>query len=301
MQEIVQYIKDTLSDKRKKPKILVTGGTGQLGIDVIKLLETYHINYVSPTRNEFDLLNSKQMNEYILQYKPTHIIHCAAYTAVDQAETDRKACYDVNVVATEKLAILAKIFGIIIVYISTDYVFDGLGTHFHTINESINPINWYGRTKAEGEAWIRNNVRRHFIIRVSWLFSNHGNNFVKTMIRLGNERESLSVVDDQIGSPTYTVDVAHVILQLLGTQSYGTYHVRNEGICSWADFAQEIVKQQKIDCKIHRIPSVEYPTPAKRPLNSRLDMSQLIALGITMPTWQDALYRMLAEWNESHE
>ena len=297
MQEIAQYIKDTLSDKRKKPKILVTGGTGQLGIDVIKLLETYHINYISPARNEFDLLNSKQMNEYILQHKPTHIIHCAAYTAVDQAETDRKACYDVNAVATEKLAILAKIFGIIMVYISTDYVFDGLGTHFHTIDESINPINWYGRT----EAWIRNNVRRHFIIRVSWLFSNHGNNFVKTMIRLGNERESLSVVDDQIGSPTYTVDVARVILQLLGTQSYGTYHVRNEGVCSWADFAQEIIKQQKIDCKIHRIPSIEYPTPAKRPLNSRLDMSQLIDLGITMPTWQDALNRMLAERNENHE
>lgn len=278
-------------------RILVTGGTGQLGYDVVRLLHNQGIPYAAPSRDAFNLENKVQMNEYMATFQPTHIIHCAAYTAVDKAETDQQNCYAVNVVGTKHIVELSKQFDCTLVYISTDYVFDGSGEDFYQVNAVANPINYYGLTKWEGEEWVRNHVPRHFICRVSWLFGNYGNNFVKTMIRLGSERDSINIVNDQIGSPTYTLDAAQAILKLLGTIQFGTYHIRNEGVCTWADFGEAIFQEQRIHCIVNRISTIDYPTPAKRPSNSRLDMSSLMSVGITMPHWTDALRRMLHEQN----
>jgi dTDP-4-dehydrorhamnose reductase len=245
---------------------------------------------------DFDITDKAQTMEYVRNYNPDAVVHCAAYTAVDRAEDDEETCYRVNVIGSENLATACKEVDAKMLYVSTDYVYGGKGeTPFETTDEP-DPKSVYGRTKLEGENAVRKHLDKYFIVRTSWVFGINGNNFVKTMLRLGAEREALTVVDDQIGSPTYTPDLARLICDLVVTDKYGIYHGTNENYCSWAEFASEIMKLGGRNCEIKPIPSSEYPAKAERPLNSRLSKSCLDKSGIKrLPTWQDALERFFDE------
>ncbi|NLZ84061.1 MAG: dTDP-4-dehydrorhamnose reductase, partial [Clostridiales bacterium] len=228
-------------------KFMVTGVNGQLGHDVMKQLKEMDIDVVAPRRDEFDLTNKDQVEKYILKEKPDVIIHCAAYTAVDKAEDERDLCYSVNVEGTRAVAEAAVEINAKVVYVSTDYVFDGLGQDPHAEAKETNPLNYYGYTKEQGEKIVRELVEKHFIVRTSWVYGLNGNNFVKTMLRLNDTRNEINVVSDQIGAPTYTKDLAEFIVDLVQTKEYGTYHGVNEGYCSWYEFAESIFKKSGID------------------------------------------------------
>ena len=277
-------------------KVLVTGYNGQLGYDVIKELNSRSIECLGVDLQDFDITDKAQTMEYVRNYNPDAVVHCAAYTAVDRAEDDEETCYRVNVTGSENLATACKEVDAKMLYVSTDYVYGGKGeTPFETTDEP-DPKSVYGRTKLEGENAVRKHLDKYFIVRTSWVFGINGNNFVKTMLRLGAEREALTVVDDQIGSPTYTPDLARLICDLIVTDKYGIYHGTNENYCSWAEFASEIMKLGGRNCEIKPIPSREYPAKAQRPLNSRLSKSCLDEAGIKrLPTWQDALERFFDE------
>lgn len=276
-------------------KVLVTGAKGQLGFDVCKHLRTRGIENKGVDLEDFDLTDRKQTMDAILNYAPDAIVHCAAYTAVDKAETNQDICRKVNVDGTRHVAQAAKYLGAKMIYISTDYVFDGQGASPFEVDASINPQNVYGTTKAQGEEAVRSLLEKYFIVRISWAFGINGNNFVKTMLRLGAEKDSLNVVNDQIGSPTYTDDLAPLLCDMLETERYGTYHATNEGYCSWYEFATYIMAQANLTCQIKPIPTREYPTPAKRPLNSRLSKTSLDAAGfLRLPPWHDSVRRFLA-------
>lgn len=277
--------------------ILVTGVNGQLGYDVIKVLKERNIECVGLAgRKELDITDEKAVEQYILKLQPECVIHCAAYTAVDKAEDDRENCKKVNVYGTENIAKACKKVDAKMIYISTDYVFDGTGEKSFEINSNINPNSIYGKTKYEGELKVKEYLNKYFIVRISWVFGINGNNFVKTMIRLGKEKESLNVVSDQIGSPTYTADLAPILCDMAVSEKYGTYHATNEGYCSWAEFADEIMKEAGLGCKINPIPTSEYPAKAERPLNSRLSKDSLVNNGFNLlPDWKDALKRFLEE------
>lgn len=277
-------------------KVLVTGYNGQLGYDVIKALNSRSIECKGVDLQDFDITDKAQTMEYVKSYNPDAVIHCAAYTAVDRAEDDEEACYRVNVIGSENLAIVCKEIDAKMLYVSTDYVYGGKGeTPFETTDET-DPKSVYGRTKLEGENVVRKYLDKYFVVRTSWVFGINGNNFVKTILRLGAERDVLSVVDDQIGSPTYTPDLARLICDLIKTDKYGIYHGTNENYCSWAEFAAEIMKLGERNCEIKPIPSSEYPVKAKRPLNSRLSKACLDRAGISrLPTWQNALVRYFEE------
>lgn len=274
--------------------ILVTGVSGQLGYDVIKVLQERNIECLGLGRKELDITNEKAVRECILKFKPECVIHCAAYTAVDKAEDEVDECRKVNICGTESIAKACKEIDAKMIYISTDYVFDGTGENPFEVDGEINPHSVYGKTKYEGELKVKEYLDKYFIVRISWVFGVNGNNFVKTMIRLGKEKESLNVVCDQIGSPTYTADLAPILCDMAVSEKYGTYHATNEGYCSWAEFAAEIMKQSGLDCKINPIPTSEYPAKAERPLNSRMSKKSLINNGFSlMPDWKDALKRFL--------
>ncbi|WP_270566742.1 dTDP-4-dehydrorhamnose reductase [Clostridium beijerinckii] len=276
--------------------ILVTGVNGQLGFDVIKELNKRNIKCLGIGREELDITNSNAVYEYILALKPKCIIHCAAYTAVDRAEDEKKICYNVNVLGTENIANACKKINSKMIYISTDYVFDGQGDIPFEIDGSMKPLSVYGKSKYEGELKVKGILDKYFIVRISWVFGVNGNNFVKTMLRLGKEKESLSVVCDQIGSPTYTVDLAPLLCNMALSEKYGVYHATNEGFCSWAEFASEIMKKANLNCLINPIPTEEYPTKAIRPLNSKLSKKSLIDAEFEiLPIWKDALDRYLIE------
>lgn len=250
--------------------ILVTGSNGQLGFDVVEELKMKKINYIGTTRNDFDITNYDEVEEYLLNHRPDCIIHCAAYTAVDKAEEQKELCYKVNVDGTENIARVCKKINCKLIYISTDYVFDGNKNEPYEVNDKPNPISVYGKSKYEGELKVQQYLQKYFIVRTSWVFGKQGNNFVKTMIRLGREKKEINVVADQIGSPTYTKDLAKLVCDMALTERYGIYHATNEGFCSWAEFAEEIMKQSGFDCKINYIDSSQYPVKAVRPLDSRL-------------------------------
>ena len=218
---------------------------------------------------------------------------------MERAEEEAALCERVNVDGARNIAAACKKIGAKMVYISTDYVFPGTGERFYETDDPIGPLNVYGKTKLGGELAVQELLERYFIVRVSWVFGKNGNNFVKTMLRLGQERDQVNVVCDQIGSPTYTADLAPLLCDMVATEKYGVYHATNEGICSWADFAAEIFRLGRCRAKVNPIPSSEYPVKAVRPFNSRMSKKSLDAAGFSrLPSWQDALVRYLKEIQE---
>lgn len=277
--------------------ILVTGVNGQLGFDVVKELNRRNIQCLGIDRKELDITDEKAVYEYILKLKPECVIHCAAYTAVDRAEDEEENCTKVNVYGTEYIAKACKSVDAKMIYISTDYVFDGQGNESFEVDGNICPLSVYGKTKYNGELKVMESLEKHFIVRISWVFGMNGNNFVKTMIRLGKEKESLNVVCDQIGSPTYTSDLAPLLCDMALSEKYGVYHATNEGFCSWAEFAEEIMKKANLNCKVVFVTSSEYKSNVERPLNSRLSKRSLIENGFAkLPNWQDALERFIQDY-----
>ena len=251
-------------------KVLVTGVGGQLGYDVIKELKRRNIECIGADLKEFDITDYDAAHDFITEYGPDAVIHCSAYTAVDKAEDEPELCRRVNALGTENIAKICKKIDAKMVYISTDYVFPGTGEVFYATDSPTGPKNVYGQTKLEGELAVKSILDKYFIVRISWVFGINGNNFIKTMLKLGKERNEINVVADQIGSPTYTADLAPLLCDMAATENYGTYHATNEGICSWAAFAEEIFKIAKIECKVNHIKTEEYPTKAARPKNSRM-------------------------------
>lgn len=274
--------------------ILVTGSNGQLGFDVVRELKNRKIQYVGTIRSDFDLTNYDEAEKYILKIKPECIIHCAAYTNVNKAEDEKELCYNVNVNGTENIAKICRKLNAKMIYISTDYVFDGTKNKEYEVDDTPNPLSVYGKSKYKGELRVKENLDRYFIVRTSWVFGSHGNNFVKTMLNLGKERESIDVVCDQIGSPTYTVDLARVLCDMTFSDQYGIYHATNEGFCSWAEFAEEIMRQAKLNCKINYIKSSNYSSKVERPLNSRLSKKDLVDKQFyLLLNWKEALTHLL--------
>ena len=280
-------------------KILVTGASGQLGYDVLKELTKRNIECLGAGSKQFDITNYEAARKFIITYKPDAVMHCAAYTAVDKAEDNVDLCRKVNTQGTENIAKICHEINAKMVYISTDYVFPGVGEQFYEVEDETGPTNVYGLTKLEGEQAVQALLTKYFIVRISWVFGYNGNNFVKTMLKLGKKNAELSVVSDQIGSPTYTADLASLLCAMVVTDKYGTYQATNEGICSWAEFAVEIFKQAGLPVKVNPIPAIAYPTRATRPLNSRMSKAKLIENGFQqLPAWQDALTRYLKELRE---
>lgn len=281
-------------------KVLVTGANGQLGYDVVKELQKQNIECYGVTRQDFDIVDFEATEKFITNYMPDAVIHCAAYTAVDKAEDEQGLCYLVNASATENIAGICKKINAKMLYISTDYVFDGTKDGFYEVDDKPNPINVYGKTKLLGEQAVQKILDKYFIVRISWVFGEHGNNFVKTMLRLGKERKEINVVADQYGSPTYTADLASLLVEMVQTDKYGIYHATNEGVCTWAEFAEEIFKIAGIDVKVNHITTAEYPTRAKRPLNSRLSKEKIINNKfIIIRTWQKALREYIEQQEQN--
>lgn len=277
-------------------KVLVTGSSGQLGYDILRELKKRKIKCLGCDRKDFDITDENKVYQNIVSYRPDVIIHCSAYTNVDRAEEEKDLCYQVNVEGTRNIAKVASEIDSKLVYISTDYVFDGCGSEPFKIYDDTNPVNYYGYTKCLGEHEIREIMSKYFIVRVSWLFGVNGNNFINTMLKLGGQNAKLTVINDQVGSPTYTVDVSKLIIDIIQTDNFGTYHVTNEGYCSWYDFACEIFKLSNIDVNIKPVKSYEFKTVAPRPKNSRLDKSAIDNIGLRrLPCWKDAVYRYLLE------
>lgn len=277
-------------------RVLVTGVTGQLGYDVCRVLEKRGIEHRGIGSRQLDITDEKAVSAYVSAYRPDAVIHCAAYTAVDQAESDRERCFSVNEGGTRNLARVCKDIGAKLLYLSTDYVFPGTGEQAYEADDPTDPQNVYGRSKLAGENAVRETLHNHFIVRISWVFGVNGKNFIKTMLRLAESHSEIKVVCDQIGSPTYTADLAPLLCDMIETEKYGTYHATNEGLCSWAEFAQEIFCLSGKAVQVHGIPTSAYPTAAVRPLNSRLSKASLNVGGFArLPDWHDALRRFLQE------
>ena len=277
-------------------KVLVTGIAGQLGYDVMKRLAALNIEAKGVDYQDFDLTDAQAVMDAVCDYRPDAIVHCAAYTAVDRAEQEPEKCAAVNGMGTLNMVRAALAVDAKLVYISTDYVFNGEGDQPFEVNAPYGAKNVYGLTKAQGEEAVRSLMTRYFIVRIAWAFGLNGHNFVKTMLRLGAERPEVRVVGDQFGSPTYTPDLARLLCDMIQTNKFGVYHATNEGFCSWADFAAEIMRQGDRKCKVTAIPTSDYPTPAKRPANSRLIKACLDNAGFNrLPPWQDALARYMDE------
>lgn len=275
-------------------KILVTGVKGQLGYDVVREGESRGFEMFGTDVDNMDITDAGQVKQVIEDYKPDAVIHCAAYTAVDAAEDNQELCRKINVDGTRNIAEVCKTMDIPMMYFSTDYIFNGQGENFWKEDDEKQPLNVYGQTKYEGELAVQELVQKYFILRISWVFGVNGNNFIKTMLRLGKERGAVGVVSDQIGSPTYTYDLAKLVIDMIQTDKYGAYHVTNDGLCSWYEFACEIFKQAGLDVKVTPLTTAEYPAKAARPFNSRMSKDKLINAGFEMlPEWQDALRRYL--------
>ena len=277
-------------------KFFITGVNGQLGYDVKReLLERGYTDILAPTRVDLDITNEDAVKKMIREYRPSVIFHCAAYTAVDKAEEEQEKCYQVNVLGTKYLTEAAKEVGAKIIYISTDYVFDGTKEGVYQIEDKVNPVNYYGKTKYLGENFIRA-YDNHIIVRISWVFGINGKNFIRTMLNLAESHKELNVVCDQIGSPTYTKDLAGLLVNMFLSNVKGLYHVTNEGYCSWYEFAEFIFKESRKKVKVHPILTKDYKTIAKRPLNSKLSKESLDDIGMKrLPEWQDAVKRYIRE------
>lgn len=279
-------------------KVLVTGIKGQLGFDVCNELTRRGIENQGIDRDECDITNKQAVLDYIYNYAPDVVVHCAAYTAVDRAESEEHVCRRVNKDGTEYIALACKTINAKMVYISTDYVFNGEGDKFFEVDDETGPLNMYGLTKLEGEEQVRKIVEKYFIVRISWVFGVNGNNFINTMLRLSGGNKELQIVADQIGSPTFTYDLAPLICDMIETEKYGTYHATNEGECSWAEFAEHIFKVAGQNVLVHHITTEEYPTKAVRPKNSRLSKKSLDEAGFRrLPDWKDAVERYIKQYN----
>ena len=277
-------------------KFLVTGVKGQLGYDVCKVLSARGMEHRGVDIEDFDITNAKAAHDYIAAYRPDGVIHCSAWTAVDRAEDELEKVRAVNAEGPRNIASACKEIGAKLVYISTDYVFPGTGERFYEPDDPTGPLGAYGATKLAGEQAVQELLERYFIVRVSWVFGKNGNNFVKTMLRLAETKSELNVVCDQIGSPTYTADLAPLLCDMVVSDKYGIYHATNEGICSWAEFAEEIFRLAGKRVKVNPVPTSEYPTRAARPLNSRMSKAKLEEMGFSrLPDWHDALTRYLRE------
>ena len=275
-------------------KVFVTGASGQLGHDVCLELERRAIPFCAPTSQEMDITDREAVLRCMEDTRPDAVIHCAAYTKVDLAEDEPEKCWAVNADGTRNIAEACRKLGSSMLYISTDYVFPGDGDRFYEPTDPVGPTNVYGRSKLAGELAVQSLLDKYFIVRISWVFGKNGNNFVKTMLRLAETRTELNVVCDQIGSPTYTADLAPLLCDMVQTEKYGIYHATNEDICSWAEFAQEIFRLSGKDVAVHLISSSAYPAKAKRPLNSRLSKQCLQNSGFCrLPSWQNALKHYL--------
>lgn len=284
-------------------RVLVTGAKGQLGSDLLCELSKRNIESVGIDIEDLDITDAAATKKLIEginnKTKLDAIIHCAAYTAVDAAEDNEALVTKINAEGTKNIAEVAKTLDVAMMYISTDYVFDGEGKRPWEPDDKRAPLNVYGMAKYKGELYVEELVKKYFIVRISWVFGLHGNNFIKTMIRLGKERGAVSVVNDQIGSPTYTPDLSRLLADMIVSDKYGRYHATNEGLCSWYDFAVEIFKQANLDVAVTPVSSDAFPVKAKRPHNSRMDKSKLTENGFKLlPTWQDALGRYLLELGE---
>lgn len=276
-------------------RILVTGVKGQLGYDIVNECQRRNIKTIGVDIDDMDITNALQVDEVICQSQVDAVIHCAAWTAVDRAEDEIDQCRRVNKIGTENIVNVCKKLNIPVMYFSTDYVFNGSGDKPWKEYDQRDPLNVYGQTKYEGEIVVES-FPKHFIIRIAWVFGVNGNNFIKTMLKLGKEHKQVNVVNDQIGSPTYTYDLAKLCIDMIQTEKYGTYHATNEGLCSWYDFACEIFKQAQMDVVVQPVNSAAFFTKAKRPKNSRLSKKELDRHGFSrLPSWQDALKRYLQE------
>ena len=282
-------------------KVLVTGVKGQLGYDVMNELAKRGYEGVGVDVEEMDITDSVAVEQVMTEVHPDKVVHCAAWTAVDAAEDNQEVCHKVNVDGTANIAKMCGKLDIPMVYISTDYVFDGQGTRpWEPDDPVVEPLNVYGHSKYEGEVAVEKYAPHYYIVRIAWVFGLNGKNFIKTMLRVGKERGAVSVVDDQIGSPTYTYDLARLLVDMIQSDKYGRYHATNEGLCSWYDFAVEIFKQAGMDVKVTPVSTAEYtaayPGQAKRPMNSRISKEKLSDNGFErLPSWQDAVGRYLKE------
>ena len=276
-------------------RVLVTGVKGQLGHDVMNELAGRGHEGIGVDIQEMDITDAASVEKVITEAAPDAVIHCAAYTAVDAAEDNVDLCRRVNAGGTENIARVCKALNCKMMYISTDYVFNGQGTRPWEPDDKREPLNVYGQTKYEGELAVET-LEKFFLVRIAWVFGVNGKNFIKTMLNLGKTRDHLTVVADQIGSPTYTYDLARLLVDMIETDRYGRYHATNEGLCSWYEFACEIFKQAGMNVTVSPVTSDQYPAKAKRPMNSRMDKSKLDEMGFKrLPSWQDALGRYLKE------
>lgn len=277
-------------------KILVTGVRGQLGHDVVDELTRRGIEAVGVDIEEMDVTDSKSVDSVIRAAAPDAVIHCAAYTAVDAAEENEELCRKVNGEGPRNIAGVCRQMDIKMLYISTDYVFEGNGDNFWRPEDECNPQSVYGQTKYEGEQAVQEILEKYFIVRIAWAFGVNGNNFVKTMLKLAKTHDTIRVVDDQVGSPTYTYDLARLLVDMVLTDRYGIYHATNEGICSWYEFARAIFEDAGLQVNVIPVSTEEYGAKAPRPANSRLDKAKLEENGFEkLPPWRDALQRFLRQ------
>ena len=275
-------------------KVLVTGVKGQLGYDIVNECQSRGIEAIGVDIDEMDITNADQVDTVVKDADVDAVIHCAAWTAVDLAEDQVEICRKVNRDGTANIASVCKELNIPMMYFSTDYVFDGQGEEPWMEDAVRQPLNVYGQTKYEGELEVEK-LEKHFIIRISWVFGVNGQNFIKTMLRLGKERGAVSVVSDQVGSPTYSFDLAKLCVDMIQTNKYGIYHATNQGYCSWYEFACQIFKDAGMDVAVTPVDSTMFPTKAVRPKNSRMNQTKLDKNGFErLPEWKDALKRYLA-------
>lgn len=275
--------------------ILITGANGQLGTELRMLLDAKGISYTATDSKELDITNAEGVNTYFQEHKPELVFHCAAYTAVDAAEEEPGKSIDelVNVTGTQNIATAAESVGATLVYISTDYVFDGQNDGMYEEMDKQNPQNEYGRTKSLGEKAVRDTMSKYYIIRTSWVFGKYGKNFVYTMLNLSKTHDVLTVVDDQVGRPTWTYTLAQFMLYAVENKiAYGTYNLSNDNQANWFEFATEILKDTKTE--VEPVSSAEYPQKAHRPEHSVLSLEKTKATGFKIPTWQEALKQMMA-------
>lgn len=271
-------------------KILVTGASGQLGHDVCRELDRRGIENLGPSSREMDICNREAVYETLEGYMPDAVIHCAAYTRVDMAESEPERCWSVNADGTRNIASVCRKLNIKLLYVSSEYVFPGTGDSFYRTDDAANPRNVYGASKLAGELAVKSLLRRSFILRTSWVFGENGGNFIKTVLRLSETRDKISVVCDQIGSPSYTADLAPLLCDMVLSEKYGVYHATNEGVCSRFELAQEIFRLAGRNIDLIPVSTAQFPSPAARPLNSRLDNSSLTNAGFQrLPDWHTAL------------
>lgn len=275
-------------------RVLVTGVKGQLGHDVVNELAKRGHTPIGVDVEEMDITDASAVEKEMKKDALDAVIHCAAYTAVDAAEDNKEVCMRVNAEGTRNIARTCRELDIKMIYISTDYVFDGEGEKPWEPDDERNPLNVYGESKYQGELAVEEYLDKYFIVRIAWVFGVNGKNFIKTMLRLAENNKEINVVNDQTGSPTYTYDLAVLLADMAETEKYGRYHATNEGLCTWYEFAKEIFAQAGVDIQVNPVSSEEFPAKAKRPHNSRMDKSKLTQNGFRrLPSWQDALKRYL--------